>query len=62
MQLDKAVSRVVRQCGGVTDTCDQTGLHPAYLYRLMNGERTNPSDDTLAVLGIERRTDYRVVS
>jgi len=62
MQLDKAVSRVVRQRGGVSAVCEQTGLHRSYVYRLVNGERTDPSDETLAVLGIERRVDYKVVA
>ena len=37
-------------------------MNRSYVYRLVNGERTDPSDETLAVLGIERRVDYKVVT
>ena len=43
-----------------TDTEFADGTSP--LCVPIDGELTNPSDDTLSVLGIERRVDYKVAT
>ena len=37
-----------------------TGLDVSYLSRLASGEKTNPTDETLEKLGIERVVTYRM--
>lgn len=35
-----------------------TGINYNYLFRLSTGEKVNPSDTVLAILGLERRETY----
>jgi len=62
MRLDKAVQRQIKRMGGPAWAAAETGISKRYLQRLAAGSRTNPSDETLEVLGIERQTDYKVVT
>ncbi len=57
--LSRLVGKATKDAGGLRPLARQTGLCPGYLCRLKNGEKINPSDETLALLGIERVVTYR---
>jgi hypothetical protein len=58
MTLEEAVGKVVAQHGGIRATERVTGLDKSFLSRLMRGEKTHPSDETLAKLGLRAVPRY----
>lgn len=62
MTLEQAVSSTVKRHGGIRATERATGIDKSFLSRLMRGEKTRPSDDTLAKLGLEAVPRYRRIA
>ena len=58
--LASAIEAAIAQHGGLRPAGRALGIDPSYLSRLQHGEKLNPSDETLAALGLERVTIYRV--
>lgn len=56
--LSELVAAAAKDAGGLRSLSRKTGLCPGYLCRLKNGEKLNPSDETLAALGIRRTVAY----
>lgn len=50
MTLETAVAKVVEKHGGIRATERATGIDKSFLSRLMRGEKTHPSEETLAKL------------
>jgi len=50
--LEAAVAAVVKDHGGIRATERATGLDKSFISRLMRGEKTAPSDETLLKLGL----------
>ena len=59
-ELSGAVSVAVRRHGGVRATERATGVDAGYISRMMRGQKNNPSDETLAALGIGTTKRYMV--
>ena len=57
-KLQETAKRLVKKYGSLKKAEAATGINYQYLYRLGTGEKTNPSDDTLARMGLERRVIY----
>lgn len=56
--LQSWVRHLEQQHGGLRAAARATGVDVAYLKRLRDGEKTNPSDATLARLGLVRQIIY----
>lgn len=56
--LEEAVLAVVKEYGGVRATERATGLDKSFISRLMRGEKTHPSDETLAKLKLRAVPRY----
>lgn len=52
--LCRRVRKLIAEHGGVRPAARALGIDPSYLVRLRDGTKDNPSDDTLARLGLER--------
>ena len=52
--LATIVQKKLRQYDSLRDAGQKLGMCHVYLHRLANGEKTNPSEDALQKLGIER--------
>jgi transcriptional regulator with XRE-family HTH domain len=61
MTLEEAVAKVVEKHGGIRATERAIGIDKSFLSRLMRGEKTNPSDETLAKLGLRAVPRYERV-
>jgi transcriptional regulator with XRE-family HTH domain len=61
MDLQQAIRRIVTQHGGVRKAARALEVDPGYLSELLNGNKDNPSDDTLDKLGLicERTYDWK---
>ena len=59
LTLEEAVSAEVKKHGGVRATERAIGLDKSFISRLMRGEKTAPSAETLAKLGLEAVPRYR---
>lgn len=58
LTLEEAVSKVVTEHGGIRATERAIGIDKSFLSRLMRGEKTNPSDETLEKLGLRAVPRY----
>jgi transcriptional regulator with XRE-family HTH domain len=58
LTLPERVQELVKLHGSLRAVARKTGVDVAYLKRLRDGEKQNPSDDTLKKLGIEKRILY----
>jgi transcriptional regulator with XRE-family HTH domain len=58
LTLEEAVTKVVAEHGGIRATERAVGLDKSFLSRLMRGEKTNPSEETLAKLGLRAVPRY----
>jgi hypothetical protein len=58
MTLEEAVAKVVNQHGGIRATERTLGIDKSFLSRLMRGEKTHPSEETLAKLGLRAVPRY----
>jgi hypothetical protein len=58
MDIPDVVRRHIRTHKGVRAASRALGIDAAYLVRLRDGKKTNPGEDTLEKLGIERVTKY----
>jgi len=58
-EVQRAAERLVKFYGGIRPAARATGLDHGYLYHLLRGNKSNPSDDVLSKLGIERRVTFR---
>lgn len=56
--LSEAVRSLEEQRGGLRAASRATGVDAAYLKRLRDGEKVNPSDETLRKLGLRREVFY----
>lgn len=56
--VGEAVKAKVRQHGGLRPAGRAMGIDPAYLKRLRDGEKRDPSDDLLRKLGLRREVSY----
>lgn len=59
--LEEAVHIVVLRHGGVNATARATGLDKSFVSRLMRGEKTAPSAETLAKLGLRAVPLYELL-
>lgn len=57
--LRDAIDGLIDQHGTLRAVARTTGVDVAYLSRMHRGERENPTDETLASLGLERVVRYR---
>lgn len=57
--LPAHVKKLARKYGSYRLAGAALNIEPSYLYRLAKGEKTAPSDATLAALGLERVEYYR---
>lgn len=53
------VCELEQQHGGIRAAAKAIGIDPGYLSRLKDGYKTNPSDEVLSLLGLERSVLYR---
>ncbi len=58
LTLEEAVAKVVKDHGGIRATERAIGIDKSFLSRLMRGEKTNPSEETLAKLGLRAVPRY----
>lgn len=56
--LSGRVRMLEAQYGGLRAAARATGIDAGYLKRLRDGEKTNPSDATLAKLGLKKEVIY----
>lgn len=61
-QIQRIIERLVKQHGGLRKAALAVGINAPYLCRLRYGKRSNPSDQVLKKLGMERRVTYRLTS
>lgn len=61
MTLEQAVSAAIKKHGGVRATERATGIDKSFLSRLMRGQKTHPSDETLAKLGLRAVPRYEAI-
>jgi hypothetical protein len=54
--LHEMLARLVSDEESQADAARQYGIGKAYLSRLLSGAKSNPSDDVLSRMGIQRRT------
>ena len=59
--LTEAVDAIVNKHGGVRAAAAATGVDKSFISRLMNGKKVNPSEKTLAALGLRAVPLYRVL-
>jgi len=57
--LEYLVRVIVNRHGGVRRCARVTGIDKAYLSRMMNGSKVNPSEKVLQKLGLEKVMVYR---
>lgn len=57
----KAAARLIKQHGSIRKAAEAIGIDYVYLHRLHTGEKTNPSDEVLRLLGLERVVTYRQI-
>jgi hypothetical protein len=57
-RLQKAAIRLKTIHGSWRKAEAATGVNYNYLFRMARGEKTNPSAEVLAVLGLERRETF----
>lgn len=57
--LEAIVKKLVVEHGGVRATEAATGVDKSFISRLMNGKKTNPSQETLTKLGLVAVARYR---
>jgi len=53
--IQQAASKLIAKHKGLRAAARATGLDHAYLFRLSRGCKKNPSDEVLAILGLERK-------
>lgn len=58
VDLQRRVSDLCQQAGGVRAAAKALGIDFGYLSRLANGTKTNPSDEVLRKLGLRRVVTY----
>lgn len=56
--LKSTVAALIEKHGGVRAAARATGIDAAYLCRLRDGEKTEPSEMTLKELGLKREVTY----
>jgi len=56
--LRERVAAFISVCGGVRKAARELNIDPGYLIRLRDGEKTNPSDDVAARLGLKKVVVY----
>ena len=54
-KIQEAAERLRKRYGSYRKAEAATGINYAYLQRLATGDKVNPSDAVLTVLGLERR-------
>jgi hypothetical protein len=57
-KIQEAAERLIKRHGSLRKAEAATGINYAYLQRLAKDERSDPSDDTLAKLGLRKRVSY----
>lgn len=58
MTLEEAVAGVVEKHGGIRATERALGIDKSFLSRLLRGQKTNPSEETLTKLGLRAVPRY----
>lgn len=62
MTLPEHIERLVAIFGSLRNAADALDIDHAFLHRLRTGEKTNPSDKTLARLGLRRVVTYERIN
>lgn len=62
IHIDLAIRQLVELHGSLRAVGRATGIDATYLSRLAHGEKANPSDDTLARIGLRRVTYYTTIA
>ena len=57
--LAALVAKAAKRAGGIRALSRKTGLTASDLSRLSRGEQSNPTDECLRLLGIQRVTTYK---
>jgi hypothetical protein len=57
--LAALIAKQAKRAGGIRALSRKTGLGAGYLSRLSRGEKSNPTDECLSRLGIQRITTYK---
>lgn len=60
IKLELAVISRINEYKSLREASRKLGISAAYLSRLIRGVKTNPSNETLAKLGIEKVDRYRL--
>jgi hypothetical protein len=61
MSLKQRIDELVNKYGSLRAVQDVIGIDAAYLCRLKNGEKINPSKEYLIKLGIKKVITYEVI-
>lgn len=56
--IQQAAERLIKKHGSLRKAEAATGINYAYLQRLAKAERSEPSDEVLAILGLERHITF----
>jgi len=61
ISLQKRIATIVQTYGGMRPAARALGIDYSYLRCLMIGEKSNPSDEVLQILGLRRIIDIKYV-
>jgi transcriptional regulator with XRE-family HTH domain len=61
-EVKRAAINLVKLHRGLRAASRATGIDPAYLSRLQNGKKSNPSEKVLKKLGLKKAVTYTVKS
>lgn len=57
--MQKTIKSLIGKHGGLRAAARSVDISPSYLIRLGNGEKIDPSKETLDKLGLEKVVSYR---
>ena len=61
MTLKSRINSLIKTYGSLSNVASITGVDKAYLHRLLNGAKVNPSVTTLEKLGLRKEVTYRLI-
>ena len=59
--LSRCVNLLAVRHGGIRPLARAAGLDASYVLRLRTGEKSEPSDETLAALGLTKVVAYKLI-
>lgn len=58
-RVQQAAEKLIEKHGGLRKAARATKLDHGYLSRLRSGEKTEPSENVLVILGLEKQVTYK---